>query len=76
MHGNGEGLLEISCGVGLGHAPQDARPEGADGVHRQRARGAHLARALLCHDYMNREVIIPDGVDLTDTIIERLNASE
>jgi hypothetical protein len=34
-------------------------------TNRQRARAAHLARALLCHDTMNREVRIPDDVDLT-----------
>ena len=35
-------------------------------TNRQRARSAHLMRALLCHDYMRREVRVPEGIDLTD----------
>ncbi|MEO0600958.1 MAG: DUF1549 domain-containing protein [Myxococcota bacterium] len=34
-------------------------------TNRQRARAAHLARALLCHDYMKREVRVPEDADLT-----------
>jgi hypothetical protein len=34
-------------------------------TNRQRARAAHLARALLCVDYMGREVEVSDDADLT-----------
>ncbi|MEN0060527.1 MAG: DUF1588 domain-containing protein [Myxococcota bacterium] len=34
-------------------------------TNRQRSRAAHLSRALLCHDYMKREVRVPLETDLT-----------
>jgi len=34
-------------------------------TNKQRARAAHLARAFLCHDYMKREVHVPEDADLT-----------
>jgi len=34
-------------------------------TNKQRARAAHLARAFLCHDYMKREVRVPEDTDLT-----------
>ena|GEM_PF-2033960 len=35
-------------------------------TNRQRERSSHMARAVWCHDYLRREVRVPEGVDLTD----------
>jgi len=67
----GEGWQEARFEDGRPHAgllsdPNYYTRHASTDTNRQRARGAHITRALLCHDYMRREVRVPEGVDLTD----------
>ena len=58
-------FLDGRAGAGLLVDPWYFTRHASTDTNRQHARAAHVARALLCHDYMSRSVRVPADVDLT-----------